>query len=430
MQHNIRPAKAPIHASISIPGSSSITNRALMLAALADGVSEISGIRIDEDTKTFVNALRQVGIVTQLDEKSCSCIIAGGNGKVPKKQTTIWCADAEDAAHYLMTVCAASPGVHYFDTSPDLRERSFAGLLSILSRQGMQLIPNDTVCMPFTIIGADSFLGGDIILDSSVTSTLVSALLLIAPYARATFNFNFNEVSGQEHINMTCAMMAEFGVLTHRLHQGQFMVPVPQRYQARDYIVEPDFALASYFFAAAAVTSGEITIQPVQRSLSKQMDVKCLSVLEKMGCSILETHAGLTLKGPAVLKGIEVSMREFSDIFLMLAAIAPFADSPTRITHIDKISPAETALINTVKKELEKMHIRVEAGEDWIKIFPGTPRGAVIHPHEDSRIAMAFSLIGLKVPGVVIENTQCIMQVFPEFFTFWDELAEHAHIGV
>lgn len=429
MQRAIRTIKEPIHAKVTIPGSRSITHRALLLAALADGVSEISGIQISRDTLILINALRHVGIVAQLDQKGLSCIIAGGNGKFPQKQANIWCDNTKKIAHFLIAACATSTGVYYIDGATHLRQQDIAGLLNILCCQGVQLIPNDARHLPFTLIGSDSLEGGEIIFDENTSSQLVSALLMIAPYARSSFNFNNLGLVKQDYIDMTCSMMAEFGVLVHRIHQGQFMVPVPQRYQARDYTVEPDFSLASYFFAAAALTQGEVTIQPTKRILSKQANVRFLSALEKMGCRIIEAHKGLTVKGPEKLEGIDISVRDFSDTFLILVALAPFARTPTRITHIDKINAKSSQRLAIVKNELMKLRIQVESGDDWIKIFPSLPLGGLIQTHGDYRIAMAFSIIGLKAPGLIIDDAKCINKKYPDFFAQWDNLAEASDVS-
>lgn len=429
MQQVIHSAKGPIQAKMILPGSKSITNRALLLAALAEGVSEISGIYLGSDTKTLLAALHQLGIVTQLDEKTRSCIIAGGGGKFPKKQGTLWCDQSTAITRFLMAVCSATPGVYYFDGSPSLRKKAITQLLNVLLRQGVQLIPNDVRKMPFTLIGVDTLEGGEVLLDDKSNTQLISALLMIAPYSRSPFTFTSLQLQNQPSIDMTCAMMAEFGVLVHRVHQGQFMVPVPQRYNARDYMIEPDFSIASYFFAAAAVTGGKITIQPTKRAQSKQPNVKFLSILEKMGCRILETHTGLTLESPPELHGIEVSMRKFSDTFLALAVIAPFAKSPTRISHIGHLSQKEQDRMLVMKSELIKMGINVEIGDNWIKIFPGIPEPGMVNSHQDYRIAMAFAVIGLKVPDIIIDNIDPILNIYPDFFTLWEKLAEHTNIS-
>lgn len=422
MSQSIRAIKGPIHAKIAVPGSKTITYRALLLAALADGVSEISALGLSNNIRTFMDALHQLGIVVQLDEKARTCIIAGCNGQFPKKQATVWCADSKTVAKFLIIACAAAPGVYYFDSSLRLREKSITQLLNILCRQGAQLIPSDTTKMPFTLVGADSLEGGEILLDSSITSQLVSALLMIAPYARSPFNFTVVDLVSQPYIDMTCTIMAEFGVLVHRVHQGQFMVPVPQRYQARDYTIEPDLTLATYFFAAAAITEGEVSVADIKRNQCKQPEIKCLNLLEKMGCRISETNSGLTIKGPSELQGVEVSMRDFSDIFLTLAAIAPFTKSPTLLSHIGHMRHKELKRMTAMKAQLIKMGILVETGDDWIKIYPGTPKGCVFNSQGDPEIAMAFAIVGLKVPGMIIEDDECVMQSYPDFFALLDKL--------
>lgn len=424
MPQAIHTIKGPFHAKIAVPGSKSITSRALLLAALADGVSEITNVELSEDSQILINALQRLGIVIQPDVQAHTCIVAGGNGQFPKKQATVWCADSITVAKYLLIACASAPGVYYFDGSTLLRNKSIAALLNILCRQGAQFIPNDTSHLPFTLMGADSFEGGEIRLDSSITSQLVSALLIIAPYARSPFNFTVVDLTSQPYIDMTCTMMAEFGVLVHRVHQGQFMVPVPQRYQARDYKIEPNLSLAIYFFAAAAITESETLILDVKRNQSKQQEITLLPLLEKMGCRIQETHAGLAVKGPAELQGIEVSMRDFSDAFLSLVIIAPFAKTPSLISHISTMRQNELNRMTQVKNLLQKMGINVEAGEDWLKIYPGTPQGGTYHCQGDPEVAMAIAILGLKVPGIMIENGECIQHHYPEFFQLLDKLSE------
>lgn len=424
MPQTIRTVKKPIRANIAVPGSKSITYRALLLAALADGVSEIGGVSFDQDTKTLINALRQLGIVVQTDEVTHACIIAGGTGEFPKKQATIWCEDNRTVTNFLITACAASPGVYYFDGTQALRQRSIAQLLNLLHRQGAQMIPSDKRKLPFTLVGADSLEGGELILDNSITRQLISALLMIAPFARTAFNFSVVDLTSQPYIDLTCNMMAEFGVLVHRVHQGQFMVPVPQRYQARDYTIEPDIALANYFFAAAAITGGEITITKIKKEQSIQPASKLLSILEKMGCRIFETDSGLTLKGPDQLQGVNVSLREFGSVFLILAAIAPFAKSPVQISHLGPIKKFESKYMDIIQSQLKKMGVDIEAAENWIKIHPGKPNGSLIMTQHYASIAMAFSLIGLKVPGLAIDDPICVSKHYPEFFITLEKITE------
>lgn len=430
MQRSIRPAHEPIHAHLIIPGSKSITHRALLLAALADGVSELTGLELGTGTLTLIKALHQLGIVAQLDPQSHSCIIAGGNGKFPKKQATIWCGNAKSITPFLIAACAPTPGVYYFDGSASVRSLALVSLLHILCRQGAQIIPGETRHLPFTLIGSDTLEGGEVMLDESTSSQLISTLLMIAPHARSSLNFTHIGLMNQQSIDMTCDMMAEFGVLVHRVHQGQFIVPVPQRYQAHDYVVEPNLSIAAYFFAAAAITQGEVTIQPIKRFSFKQADISFLSALEKMGCQVLETHKGLTVKGPAKLKSLDFNIQHYPDSFLALAAMAPFADSPIQISGLNKASRKSLERLHIFKNELMKMNISIEAGEDWIKIFPGKPKGCLIKTGHNAHVAMAFSVMGLKVKGIALDDAKCVEKIYPDFFSQWDRMTRLADIKV
>lgn len=425
MTQTIRPTKKPISTYIKIPGSKSMTNRALLLAAMADGVSEISGILISDDTRAMANALHTLGIAITLDEENASCIIGGSSGHFPKNDAKIWCDSAGTTARFLLAVCASFPGTYYFDSTAQLRHRPIAPLLSTLIAQGAAVTSNEnTLQMPLTLKGTDGLQGGEIDIEGSETGQFISALLMAAPFAKTAMEIRAAEIVNRPYVDMTCAMMADFGVVVRRLHKARFLIPVPQRYHAIDYVIEPDLSTASYFFAAAAVTGGMITIQPFDREESKQGDVRFLLILEKMGCEIIESELGFSVKGPKQLKGINVDMRDFSDTFMTLAAIAPFATTPTTITNIAHTRLQESNRIQAMREGLEKIHVKVEEGSDWMKIFPSEPVAGTIESYEDHRIAMAFSVIGLRVPGIKIEGAQCVSKTCPTFFTLWESLVE------
>jgi 3-phosphoshikimate 1-carboxyvinyltransferase len=428
MKQSIRAATAAIRASVHIPGSKSITNRALLLAALAEGVSDITDILISEDTLALVKALQALGIDIAIDEGALRCKVTGCKGKFPVKEASVWCADAGTVTRFLLAACAASSGVFHFDASARMRERPLAPLLKILCAQGARTLPDDAVKMPFTLNGVEHLRGGEIEVAGGETSQFISALLMAAPFAKHAVMLKIHDAMASPYVEMTCDMMADFGVLVRRMHQARFSVPLPQAYQARDYVVEPDISTASYFFAAAAVTAGEMTIQPVNRALSKQGDIEFLNVLEKMGCKVTESAAGLKVEAPRVLQGVSVNMRNFSDTFMTLAALAPFADSATTITNIGHTRLQESNRISAMREGLEKIGIKVEEGPDWLKIFPGVPRAAVINSHHDHRIAMAFSVIGLRVSGIEIEGAECVAKTCPDFFKMWENLC-HASEG-
>ncbi|EKD53654.1 MAG: hypothetical protein ACD_60C00162G0009 [uncultured bacterium] len=424
MKRSIRSITNPIKAHITIPGSKSITNRALLLTALAEGVSEITHLLISDDTIAFIEALRELGVMVQLDESTRSCIVGGCNGHFPKQNASIWCAQAGTVARFLLAASASSPGQYTFDADPQLRDRPIEPLLRILCTQGANVSPQNAKQMPFTIEGADGLQGGNIEIDGSISGQFISALLMVAPFAKNPVIIETNHLVGRSFVNMTCAMMAEFGVLVRRMHQERFSIPTPQRYVARDYIVEPDLTTAGYFFAAAAVTHGQLTIQPIATKKSLQGDVKFIAILEKMGCTFSENSTGLTIKAPLELKGVSVDMRDCSDAFMTLAAIAPFAKSPTTITNIGHTRLQESNRITVMREELAKLNVQVEEGPDWLKIYPSQPTGGKIDSHNDHRIAMAFAIIGLRIPGIEIDGAECVAKTCPDFFMLWDQLYE------
>lgn len=428
MQLAMPKALGPIRVKLNLPGSIQITYRAILIAALADGVSEISGIKINKATLQLLHALRQLGIVAQLDEKTCSCIIAGGNGRFPKKQATIWCGNLMAIMQLLLVSCASSSGVYYMDGPPSLRHKRVGELLNLLVRQGVQFVPSDVEHLPFTLIGADSLEGGELsFVGTHATGRLLSNVLMLSPYARSPVVFTAPDLSNQPVIDLTCMLMAEFGVLVHRVHQGQLMVPVPQRYQARDYSIEPDFSIAPYFFAAAAITGGEVTIQPFKWTQSKQRDVCFLAILKKMGCQIFESSTGLTVKGPVHLRGADVVLPEFAASFLALVALAPFATSPTRILHTGRLRRNERARLTLAQEELVKLGVKFETGDKWIRICPTMSLANAVIAHDDYHIAMAFSIMALKSPRILVKDQGSIASHCPEFLSILKGLSQPEH---
>lgn len=424
MQEIIHPATKSIKTKLALPGSKPLTQRAILIAALTDGVSELSGISIDPDTQALISALHDLGIVIQFDVHATNCIIAGSNGRFPKNQSTISCADSITTAQLLIPICATLPGAYYFQSDARLQQLSLVALLNQLHKTNCQIIPNDATHIPFTLIGTDKLPGGKVVLDENISQASICALLITSVFARSPLSFILPEYNDPSLIAMTTACMAEFGVLSHGLQDQMISIPTPQFYRAHDYTIETDYAIAGYFFAAAAITAGEISIKSTNHIQSCQSSVKFLSILEKMGCHVITTKDQITVKGPENLKGVDIGLRSFSDTFVSLAAIAPFATSPTRISHASNIQKDEQALLAATIKTLVAMGIEVESGADWILIFPGTPHAITVKTDNDPRLAMAFSLMGLKVPDMIIDDADCATAVFPAFYNYLTKLAD------
>lgn len=426
MQCSIRAIFEPINARINLPGSKKISNRALMLAALADGVSEITDINFNEYTKAFIYALQQAGINIYADPIRQSCTITGCNGKLPKAYATIWCDEVETATRYLLTACSGAAGTYYIDGSENLRKTKFEKQLQLLARQGAQITPNDNQQLPLTLIGADSLNGGELHFEKQTLSCVLTSFLILSPYARTPFSFRIPSNNKQNYIDMTCQMMAEFGVLVRRIHRGQFMVPVPQRYHARDYRIEPDLTLLAFFCAAATVSSGHIVIQPFKRSRSKQIDIKTLMIFEKLGSLLQESKQEFSITGPETIQGIDITIQKFSASVAALFCIAPFAQSPTSI-HYSKIFWARKhAWLQLIEKEFKKLGIKLEVNQSQTIIYPSAVQSTELDAHNDVYLAMIFAVIGLKVSGISISNIDQLNKLYPDFLTLWDQLSEPA----
>lgn len=418
MSVTILPARRPIDARITIPGSKSITNRALLLAALAQGESFLENILWSDDTFALITSLRELGIFLEINEVKSTVRVLGCSGQFPSSKARIHCRDAGTVARFLLAVCATQVGEFHFEGSKRLSERPLSELVHVLRKQGASL---SSESFPLILKNKLVMRGGKIFISGQVSSQFLSGLLIAAPYCENDVILRTKSLVSAPYVNMTCAMMRDFGVEVIQ-NKTNWKVAVDKKYHARDYCIESDFSSASYFFAAAAVTSGKITLLNMNRENTLQGDVKFLDILEKMGCIIESEAHSITVIGPSQLKGVEVDMHAISDTMMTLAAIAPFADSPTRIYNVVNTRVKESDRISAMATNLRRLNVRVEEEADGLTIYPGTPLSGVIDAYRDHRIAMACSLIGLKVPGIVIDDERCVDKTFPGFFAVMQKI--------
>lgn len=435
----IQPARAGLDVVVPVPGSKSVTNRALLLAALADGDSLLRGALVADDTAAFVDGLRSLGFEIA-EEETGRLQVHGEAGRVPASEACVWCAEAGTAARFLLALCATGHGRYVLDASTQMRRRPMAPLLEALRAQGAAFEPPSAVSLPVTVV-AGGLSGGTATLPGNVSSQFVSALLMAAPLARAPLTVTVDGLVSRPYVDMTLAMMAQFGVEAEREGYASFRLR-PAPYRALEYVVEPDASTASYFFAAAAITGGRVTVPGLRRRGGLQGDVRFVDVLEAMGCRVTERDDGLTVEGPrdegpreaeagtgagtpaapAPLAGLTVDMADISDTFMTLAAIAPYASSPVTITGIANVRLKESDRIAAMEDGLRRAGVRTESGPDHLRVLPGAPRGARIDPHGDHRIAMSFSVLGLRTPGIVVDDPSCVDKTCPSFFDLWRSL--------
>ncbi len=418
----IRRTDAPVEATVAIPGSKSITNRALLVSALARGSSTLDGVLLADDTLAFLDCLEALGIGMDLDEAARRIVVHGCGGVVPAHEATLQSRDSGTTSRFVIALAAAVPGRFVVDGSTQLRGRPMGPVLEAIRAQGARTDPPDATSLPVTIEG-DRPRGGRLAVDASTSSQFASGLMMAGPLAERPLELVLGEVVSAPYLHLTGSVMDAFGIaprisVDHRL----VTVPAPSVYEARAYAVEADASTASYFFAAAAVTGGRLTVSNLRRRGSLQGDTRFVDALALMGCGILDGPAGLTVEGPARLRGIEVDMNAISDTFMTLACVAPFADGPTTITNIGHVRGKESDRIAAVEENLRALGCAVSSGPDWIRIVPTELHGGRVDTRGDHRIAMSFAVCGLVTEGVVIADPQVTAKTYPGFFEAWRAL--------
>lgn len=432
--YKVKKAANPINATVEVPGSKSITNRALLISALSDGRSFLKKVLFSDDSRVFIKALQDLGFLVEADESTEAATVTGQSKFVSASSGDIYVGSAGTAARFLTALLALSDGRFTIDASEQMRKRPMLPLFEALSRMGADFtFAEKEGFLPVTVKGAfcdeNELLTDTAVVDSDSSTQFLSALLMMAPVIANRTGKPFrvqatgNRAQGS-YVKMTLKVMKDFGVSAEFDRDNQMFSAAPGlTYKSREYEIEPDVSAASYFYAAAAVTGGEIIVNGVHPD-SCQGDIRFLDVLKQMGCSLEDTAGGLKLTGPngGKLRGISIDMKDFSDQTMTLAAIAPFCDSPVEITGIGHIRRQESDRISAIASELGRMGIDVEESEASLKIYPGTPAPAEIETYNDHRIAMAFSLVGLRTDGIVIKDYECCKKTFEKYFEVFDTL--------
>ena len=418
----IQPIRNPIDATIRVPGSKSYTNRALLVAALARGASTVTGALFSDDTRYMCNALQKLGIEIDADEKQARFEVHGNGGDIPVSSAELYIGNSGTTSRSLTAYVSLGRGKFVIDGDAPMRHgRPIADLLDALTQIGVSARSQfDNGHLP-VIIEANGLEGGKTRLDVSKSSQFLTALLLIAPYAKNDVEIQVVGEREMPYIDITLAVMAAFGVEVVSEGYRYFRIEEGQRYQPRTYNVEPDASNASYFFAAAALTGGRVTVEHLSLD-SMQGDIQFVRILEEMGCQVTVSDSGITLTGPRQLQGVDADMRAISDTSLTLAAIAPFADSKVTLRNIEHTRWQETDRIHAMVTELRKLGVPVIEHQDGLEISPSPVTPAAIDTYEDHRMAMAFALVGLKASGIRINDPECVSKTFPNYFEVLEQL--------
>lgn len=413
----ITPAAQPLDATLRPPGSKSITNRALLCAALAPGTSTLTGVLFADDTRAMLGAVGALGAEVAADEAATTVTIRGAD---PRSAATAGRIDARQSgttSRFVLPAAALRDGRTVVDGSAQLRARPFGPLLDALRDLGAKVEEEGGQgFLPAAVTGP--LPGGHVRVPGHLSSQFLSGLLMAGPLMRDGLTVELTSpLVSVPYVEMTVAVMRAFGV------QADGLTVRPGAYRPAGYAIEPDASAASYLLAAAAIRGGRVTVDGLGTG-SLQGDVRFADVLERMGATVERTTDTLTVTG-GHLRGVEVDMADISDTAQTLAAVAVFADSPTRVTGIGFIRGKETDRVRAIVTELNRAGVDATEDADGFTIRPGTPRATRFATYDDHRMAMSLSLLGLRVPGVEIEDPRCVGKTYPGFLDDLARLSNH-----
>jgi 3-phosphoshikimate 1-carboxyvinyltransferase len=425
----IVPLTKPPRTTVRVPGSKSITNRALVLAALC-GKNEpctVTNCLRSEDTEVMLDALQTLGFRVEINWAEARVCIHSGRDhhRIPAAEASLFVANSGTTMRFLTAMVCLGHGRFRLDGVPRMRERPIGDLLDALRQLGVRAASEGDNGCPPVYVEADGLAGGRVRIKGDVSSQFLSGLLLAAPFARDDVIIDIDGLLvSRPYVEMTLRMMEDWGLSVLREWQGpRFHVHGRQTPPGGMlYRVEPDASAASYFFAAAAITGGRVGVRHATPA-SLQGDVRFVDVLERMGCTVARDPRELVVHG-GPLRGIDVDMNDISDTVMTLAAVACFAEGPTTIRNVAHIRHKETDRLAALATELRRVGAQVEEFDDGLTITPRPLHGAEIETYNDHRMAMSMALIGLRVPGIVIKNPGCVAKTYPHFFTDLERLRD------
>lgn len=416
----IQPVSGPIDARIRPPGSKSLTNRALICAALADGRSALSGALVSDDTHVMIEGLARLGVPIEVSDDGTRLTVEGAGGGVPAIEADLFIGNSGTTVRFLTALATLGHGAFRLDGVSRMRERPIQDLADALNELGATIRCESPGGCPPVAVHANGLPGGEATVRGDISSQFLSGLLMASPCAQGQVTLSVDgELVSKPYVRMTLEVMRSFGVGVEAPDDlSRFQVPPAGSYTACEYEIEPDASAASYFWGAAAITGGRVTVEGLGRD-ALQGDVAFVDCLQQMGCTVDAGSDAITVVGPPAgggLRGALLDMNAISDTVQTLAAVALFADGPTEVTGVAHNRHKETDRIADLATELRRLGAAVEEKPDGLVITPGPLHAATVETYDDHRMAMSLALVGLRQSGVRISNPGCTAKTYPKYF--------------
>jgi 3-phosphoshikimate 1-carboxyvinyltransferase len=414
--------RAPFRASVTPPGSKSLTNRALILSALADGPCTLSNVLFADDTAAMLDCLGKLGFDLEIDHTARTVRVGGLGGAIPASAADLFCGNSGTTIRFVTALCALGTGRYSLDGIPRMRQRPIGQLADMLRNLGIRINYLGDAGFPPIQVLAHGLPGGLLRFESKQSSQFLSAVVQVAPYAKHEVRIDLEgPQTSWPYVAMTMRVMDEFGHTPHLIRDpmgNPKQIIVPQgRYATTTYAVEPDASNASYFLATAAIHhGGKVTIEGLGKQ-SLQGDVAFADLLHQMGADLLFGPDFITVVGTDRLDAIDADMTAMPDMAQTLAVVALFAKGETRLGGLHTLRLKETDRVAALATELSKFGAAVSVeGDEMMITPPASLRPAAVDTYDDHRMAMSFAVAGTKLDGVVIRAAECVNKTYPNFF--------------
>ncbi len=412
--------RSEINGTIRLPGSKSITHRAIIVAGLAGGESLLHDYLSCEDTNYTARVIQSLGSSISYEGKDMRITGTGGDFNHSQVRQSFYLGNSGTSMRLLLSVLALSRGQFLVDGSSRMRKRPLGGLVNALKQWGADIRYLEEEKFPPLLLTARGIKGGPVELELKESSQPLSSLLLASPYAKGDAGIKVSgDLVSRPYVDITLSMMREFGVSVSSGDYKLFHVPSGQSYKAREYSIEGDVSSASYFWAAAAVTGGTVITENIYPGTTRQGDIRFLEIFEEMGCTVERLQDRVIVQGGS-LKAVDVDMSAMPDMVPTLAALALFARGKTVIRNVSHLRYKESDRLKAIALNWSQIGARAEESDDGLIIHGGSRlSGNIVDPYNDHRLAMSMAVIGLRVPGLKIKNWQCVGKSFPGFWDLW-----------